>query len=137
MSEFHSREKGRAGLSEILIYNLESKKDAKLKMLCRKMNIGTRSVEKNEYGFTLGCLLGISQDNSVREHEDFDEEMLYIAGLQGGMLHLFLDQLRRNKIIVPLKAVQTETNLGFTSYELYRELCAEREAFRKGAQYHS
>ncbi|MBQ3284394.1 MAG: DUF3783 domain-containing protein [Ruminococcus sp.] len=123
-------------MSEILIYNLDSQKDAKLKMLCRKMNIGTRSIDKSKYGCTLGYLLGLSQDGSMRESKDFDEEMLYIAGLQGGMLHLFLDQLRRNKLTIPLKAVQTETNIGFTSYELYRELCAEREAFRKGAPYH-
>ena len=123
-------------MSEILIYNLSPEKDAKLKMLCRKMNIGTRSVEKSEYGCTLGYLLGLSRDASVRDSGDFDDEMLYIAGLQGGMLHLFLDQLRRSKLIIPLKAVQTDTNIGFTSYELYRELCAEREAFAKGLQVH-
>ena len=123
-------------MSEILIYNLEPRKDAKLKMLCRKMNIGTRSVEKSEYGCTLGYLLGLSPDASVRDSGDFNDEMLYIAGLQGGMLHLFLDQLRRNKLIIPLKAVRTDTNIGFTSCELYRELCAEREAFAKGLQYH-
>ena len=52
------------------------------------------------------------------------------------MLNLFLDQLRRNKLIIPLKAIETETNIGFTSYELYRELFAEREAIMKGTQYH-
>ena len=52
------------------------------------------------------------------------------------MLNLFLDQLRRNKLIIPLKAIETETNIGFTSYELYRELSAEREAIMKGTQYH-
>ena len=52
------------------------------------------------------------------------------------MLNLFLDQLRRNKLIIPLKAIETETNFGFTSYELYRELSAEREAIMKGTQYH-
>lgn len=123
-------------MSEVLIYNLDPRKDAKLKMLCRKMNIGARSVEKDEYGVTLGCLLGLSQDESVREGGDFDDEMLYIAGLSGGMLHLFLDQLRRNKLVIPLKAVRTETNLGFTSYELYRELSAEREAIAKGTAFY-
>ena len=123
-------------MSEILIYNLEPRKDAKLKMLCRRMNIGARSVDKSEYGSTLGHLLGLTADAGAGEIGDFDEEMLYIAGLQGGMLHLFLDQLRRNKLIIPLKAVQTDTNIGFTSCELYRELCAEREAFKNGAQFH-
>lgn len=123
-------------MSEVLIYNLESRKDAKLKMLCRKMNISVRTVEKEEFGCTLGYLLGTSQDSSVKDGEDFDDEMLYISGLRGGMLNLFLDQLRRNKLIIPLKAIQTETNIGFTSFELYRELSAEREAIAKGVQYH-
>ena len=123
-------------MSEVLIYNLNPQKDAQLKMLCRKMNIGTRSVEKSEYGYTLGFLLGLSPDTAQRDGEDFESEMLYIAGLGGGMLSLFLDQLRRNKLIIPLKAIRTESNIGFTSYELYRELCAEREAIAKGAQAH-
>ncbi len=123
-------------MSEVLIYNLESRKDAKLKMLCRKMNLSARTVEKAEYGCTLGNLLGLSQDPSVKDGEDFDDEMLYISGLRGGMLNLFLDQLRRNKLIIPLKAIETETNICFTSYELYRELSAEREAIMKGTQYH-
>ena len=123
-------------MSEVLIYNLSAQADAKLKMLCRKMNIGSRAVEKSEYGYPLSYLLGLSDDAELREAADFDEPMLYIAGLRGGMLNLFLDQLRRNKIIIPLKAVQTESNLSFTSSELYTELCAEREAFLKGRTAH-
>ena len=123
-------------MSEILIYNLSPQQDAKLKMLCRKMNIGSRSVEKSDYGKKLGFLLGLFDDPSAEQGEDFDEMMLYIAGLSGGMLNLFLDQLRRNKIIVPLKAVQTDTNVVFTSYELHRELSAEREAIARGMNAH-
>ena len=123
-------------MSEVLIYNLSPDKDAKLKMLCRKMNVGARTVEKQEYGRKLAYLLGLSDDSSAAQGEDFDGEMLYLAGLRGGMLNLFLDQLRRKKLIIPLKAIQTETNMGFTSYELYRELCAEREAIRKGMTAH-
>ena len=123
-------------MSEILIYNLSPQLDAKLKMLCRKMNIGSRTVEKSEYGYPLGVLLGLSEKTEPAQGEDFDDSMLYIAGLRGGMLNLFIDQLRRNKIIIPLKAVQTETNVGFTSYELHRELCAEREAIARGMNAH-
>ena len=123
-------------MSEILIYNLSPQRDAKLKMLCRKMIIGARSVEKSEYGYTLGYLTGLSSDAAKRDGEDFDSEMLYIADLRGGMLNLFLDQLRRNKLVIPLKAIRTEINVGFTSYELYRELSAEREAIAKGASFH-
>ena len=123
-------------MSVVLIYNLSDAKNAKLKMLCRKLNIEARTVEKAEYGYKLGYLLGIFEDNSSQNGEAFDGEMLYISGLVGGMLNLFIDQLRRNKIIIPLKAVQTPTNSGFTSYELYRELSAEREAIAKDMNAH-
>lgn len=123
-------------MSEVLIYNLTPERDAKLKMLCRKFGIGSRSVDKSEYGYSLGYLLGITEDDAVKDGEDFDEEMLYIAGIRGGMLNLFIDQLRRQKLIIPLKAIQTDTNVGFTSRELYRELSAEREAIAKGRTQH-
>ena len=123
-------------MSEIFLYNLSPEKEIKVKMLCRKMLIGARAIEKEEYGYTLGCLLGLTTDATVRDGEDFDEEMLYISGLNGGMLNVFLDQLRRKKLGVQLKAIQTDTNIGFTSRELYLELCAEREAFKKGIQAH-
>lgn len=122
-------------MSMILIYNVTGEREAKLKLLCRKMNLGYMTVEKADYGRTLGSLLG-SGDDTVREGADFDDEMLYIAGLRGGMLNLFLDQLKRRKILIPLKAIRTETNMGFTSCELYRELCAEREAIAKGMTAH-
>ena len=123
-------------MSIVLIYNLAPEKDAKLKMLCRKMNIETRTVEKEEYGCQLSFLLGLSQDSTNKECVDFDDEMLYIAGLRGGILNLFLDQLRKRKILIPLKAIQTETNMSFSSSELYKELCAEREAIAKGMTFH-
>ncbi len=124
-------------MSMVLIYNLNPAKDAKLKMLCRKLNIGSRTVDKSEYGYKLGYLTGVSDDSQTKDGDDFDDEMLYISDLRGGMLNLFLDQLRRNKITVPLKAIHTPTNEGFTSYELCRELCAEREAIAKGMSAHS
>ena len=123
-------------MTNILIYNLSPKKDSELKMLCRKMNLSAQTVDKSDFSMTLESLLGFSDEKTRREGEDFDGEMLYIAGLQGGMLNLFLDQLRRKKLTVPLKAVMTQSNLSFTSCELYKELCAEREAIAKGMQAH-
>lgn len=123
-------------MSKVLIYNLPPEKDAKVKMLCRKFGMDSRSVEKAEYGYTLAYLLGLSEDDTVKDGEEFEAEMLYIADLRGGMLNLFLDQLRRKKLSVPLKAIQTDMNLGFTSRELYHELCAERDAIAKGTIQH-
>ncbi len=122
-------------MSLILLYNLSGEKEAKIKLLCRKMNLGSRSVGKSEYGKPLCSLLGEDGDMQ-KPYEDFSDEMLYMSGLHGGMLNLFLDQLRRQKLSVPLKAIETETNRTFTSYELFRELCAERDAIMKGTTAH-
>lgn len=124
-------------MSEVLIYNFRPDKEAKLKLLCRRLYIGARTVDESDYGCQLTYLLGLSDDSTRRDSGAFTDEMLYIVGLRGGMLNLFLDQLKRQKLSVSLKAVQTETNLGFTSYELYRELCAEREAIAKGQTAHN
>jgi hypothetical protein len=44
------------------------------------------------------------------------------------MLNIFLNQLKRQKTPVALKAIKTEANIGFTSYELYKELSEEHKA---------
>lgn len=126
-------------MSRVLIYNLNDNKNAKLKMLCRKLNIEARTVDKNEYGYKLRFLSfmeDIPDDAPKANGTDFDDEMLYLCGFSGGMLNIFLDQLRRNKLIIPLKAVQTETNSEFTTYELHRELCAERKAIAENMTAH-
>lgn len=114
-------------MTEVLMYNIPNDKAIKIKLLCRKLNISAREVKKDEYGKRLGALLGMTDDAFVADGEDFDDEMLYMSDFYGAMLDIFLNQLRRQKTPVALKAVRTTTNLGLTSYELHRELAAERE----------
>ena len=125
-------------MAKILLYNCNPTKAAKLKMLCRNFFIETQEVEKADFGKTLAALLGEDAEEAAAAENgaDFDEEMLYLADINGGFLSILLDQLRRKKLNVALKAVKTETNVRFTSYELYRELCAEREAIQGGRTAH-
>ncbi|MBQ3416363.1 MAG: DUF3783 domain-containing protein [Ruminococcus sp.] len=123
-------------MSEVLLYNIEKQKELKIKMLCHKLNIGFRTVEKEEFGYRISYLLGLSADDVREEGEDFSEEMLLLSDIGGGMLNLFLTQLIRQKTPVALKAVRTDTNMQFMSYGLYRELSAEREAIQRGVTAH-
>ena len=123
-------------MSEVLLYNIEKQKELKIKMLCHKFNIGFRTVEKEEFGYRIAYLLGLSADDVRKEGEDFSEEMLLLSDIGGGMLNLFLTQLIRQKTPVGLKAVRTDTNMQFTSFELYKELSAEREAIQRGVTAH-
>ena len=123
-------------MSEVLLYNIEKQKELKIKMLCQKFNICFRTVEKEEFGYRIAYLLGLSADDVRKEGEDFSEEMLLLSDIGGGMLNLFLTQLIRQKTPVALKAVRTDTNMQFTSFELYKELSAEREAIQRGVSAH-
>ena len=123
-------------MAKVLLFNIDDAKGIRIKNLCRKLYIESEDVEKEQFGKKLGCLLGLIADDSAADGADFDEEMLYLADIDGGMLSIFLSQLRRVKAPVALKAVKTDTNVNFTAYELYREISAERDAIASGTQAH-
>lgn len=123
-------------MPELLMYNIEKRKSIEIKNLCRKLNIGYSDVEKSDYGLTLESLLGLSGNVSTSEAVDFNEEMLLIVDFGDGLLNLFLSLLRKKKCTVELKAVLTETNKKFTSYELYNEISKEHKAMQKGEKFH-
>lgn len=115
-------------MTEVFMYNIEDGKRLKIKLLCNKLNIRAREIEKSEFGLKISTLLGIDDDKTVKPDSDFDGEMLYLSDFYGSMLNIFLNQLKRQKTPVALKAIKTDSNIGFTSYELYNELCEEHKA---------
>lgn len=123
-------------MAEILMFNIEKSKAVKIKMLCRKFFVTATEVPREDFGCKISRLLGISEDSEAAEGSDFSDEMLYFADVNGGLLGIFLDKLRKNKANVALKAVKTETNVDFTAFELYKELFAEREAIARGESAH-
>ena len=118
-------------MAKVLLYNLTPSKAAQLKMLCRRIFVEATEVERSDFGKPIASLLDGSAASLPAQPADFDGEMLYFAEMDGGMLNILLDQIKRKKLGVALKAVQTETNTAFTSQQLYCELCAEREAISK------
>ena len=123
-------------MAKVLLYNIEAGKAVKIKMLCRKFFIDTQEVKKEQYGLKIAALLEETSDTAAMPDESFDEEMLYFADINGGFLSILLDGLRKKKAQVALKAIKTDTNMNFTSVELYRELTAERAALAKGETAH-
>lgn len=123
-------------MAEVLMFNIEKSKAAKIKMLCRKFFVEATEVSKEDFGCKISYLLGLSENREGSVNSDFSEEMLYFADINGGVLSILLDQLRRKKTPVALKAVKTDVNVNFTPYELYREISAEREAITRGESAH-
>ena len=123
-------------MTELFMYNISGKKAIAIKNICRALNIQTREISPEEYGTALGSLLGISETESRAAAESFSDEMLYLIGFSDGLLSIFLKLLRSKKCTVALKAVATETNLEYNSYELFKEISAEHKAMQSGEAYH-
>ena len=64
-------------------------------------------------------------------------EMLVMCGLNRAQFNRLLDDMRRMRAAVPLKAVLTDTNAQWTADRLFAELSAERDAIARNAKAHS
>lgn len=123
-------------MARILMYNIESKKAAQMKLLFSRLGLDYRTVEPEEFAYPLKVLLDLGESEPKVGECDFDEEMLYLDDINGDMLNILLYQLRKNDLTVALKAVRTDSNIEFSSYELYTELSAEREAIANNTTAH-
>lgn len=135
----------------VLLYNFTDKRRRnKVNAFCAMHGIRVRTVEKEEYGRPLIMLAdkeaellfadadekasGSGKDKpkeeqereSKKEQEDFADEMLVMCQV-GGKMNALLAYLRKEKVIVPLKAVMTPVNQFWNSVELYREIRKEHE----------
>lgn len=124
------------GIPTVLLYNLDSEKGRRIKLLCLPLRIRARNVSPEEYGLSLEDLL-----NGGAPAEEappaFAEEMLVMSGLGQNQMDQLLNGFRRKKIpTVALKAVVTPTNLRWDSCRLRDELLAEHEAMQKGKPLH-
>ena len=112
-----------------LLYNLTGDKAAKVRFALFKLGITPRPVAPEEYALPLGTLAGIP-DLPVPEAEEALPigEMLVLYQVSDAQLDGLLAALRQARATVALKAVVTETNAGWSSARLYRELSAEHAA---------
>ena len=114
----------------LLMYNISGVKAIGIKNICRDFGVAYREVLPGQYGVKLADLLG--DESLMCEGEGFEDEMLYFAGFPDALLNVFLKLLRQRRCPVALKAVMTETNMSYTSTELYKEIAAEHWAMLGG-----
>ena len=123
-------------MAEIFMYNLKGKKAIEIKNICHALYIEYREIDESEYSYKMSYLLKMNDNNEKGESGDINDEMLYLIGFNDGLLNIFLKLSRSKKCSVALKAVMTETNVNYTSYELYKEIFAEHKAMQSGNSIH-
>lgn len=111
-------------------------KEKELQKLSEMLGIGFIPVSAMQAGQQIGFLLGL-KGFFEKKLPPFamppavPEEMLVISGMTGERMDSFLAMLRGSSLSVPLKAVVTPYNVGWSLADLGRELCAERAEFEK------
>ena len=120
-------------MTGVLLYNIGKEKLPKIKFILFKLGLSAREVSPAELGHPIGYLAGLEgfAASEAAPGESFSREMLVICGLSSPQFSAFLNALRQSRCTVALKAVLTETNAGWDSLRLQRELSAEHEALQK------
>ena len=115
----------------VLFYNLDGEKGRSIRMLCLRLGLKIKNIEKEQYLEPIGALAGIPGFECTGEvcTEAFEDEMLLMKGFTNQMLNQFLTGFQKMKIEkVSLKAMITETNCTWNSLELHEELQKEHAA---------
>lgn len=123
----------------VLLYNISGEKLRKIRVILIRLGLQGKIVSEEEFALPMGQLAGIedvSPAQALQEDagETFREEMIVMCSLPSAQFSAFLNALRQNRCTVALKAVLTETNAGWSSLRLHRELAAEHEAMKKTAK---
>ena len=92
--------------------------------------LGAEYVSAPEYcgGAQIGSLAGLPGYPGAKTGELSEKEMLIFSGFSRELLEKAVDELRARGCVIPLKAVVTKHNAGWTVNELAGELAAEHEA---------
>lgn len=115
---------------QILLYNFNTERLSGVRLSAVSVKAITKEIEKSEYGKKLGFLAGINgyEDNDTGRVDDFSEELLIMCGFSGADIETFIKALRKHGVgRVALKAILTDTNIDWTSSELYRAVKQDHE----------
>ena len=114
----------------VLLYNVRNKPfTPKLKSILLRLGIKIKVVAPNEFSVPIGTLIGTTAASSSPTAEDcsFSDEMIVMVGFTNARLDLFLKALRKDGILIPLKAILTPQNSTWNALELRNELAKEHK----------
>lgn len=147
----------RGGREMVLYYSPKGNKNAaKLKGVLVRMGVRIRNVSEEQFGDTLGSLLGLERFEAGESAEKsgtgkdadkktegeqtdsamkaIEREVLVMHNFSGNRIdELLLAMRRANVQKIDLKAIVTESNVSWSFYHLYEEIGAEHERMHQNA----
>ena len=112
----------------VLLFNIEEKKAAFIRMQLAVMKIRSIAVDPADFDQTIAAILGLEAKTGKVCEAPFREEMLLLGNFSRAQLDAFLGSFAKNRVPpVALKAMLTGTNVGWTAQRLASELSEEHE----------
>ena len=124
-------------MTRVLLYNFSDEGRRKtVKAILFRLKIPCRDISPEDQNHPLGYLLGLDGYGPGENDPEppFSEEMLVMCGLTPRQFNGLLDEMKKVRLLVPLKAVVTAHNVAWSSGRLKREIEAEHRAMNKGKQ---
>ena len=121
---------------KVLLYNLGilTREGGAVRGILKSMGAEAVSVSRTQLNEKAGVLAGlVKEQESVQSFEGigYDKPFMMISGMDDASLDLFLAAMREAGVFVPLKAVLTPYNAGWTLRELMDEISRERAEFER------
>ncbi len=120
----------------VLLYNLKgTKKGREIAMIFSYLGFRVRQVDKADYGLPIADLMTgeTTADKAETGDEapaDFSDEMLVLDVARDDTLNKALYMMKKEHVMVDLKAVVTDNNRNWTSDQLHTEISKEHEAMK-------
>lgn len=119
----------------ILLFNFQNKQRlSNLKCVLLPFHIRLKEINKEDYLQPLGYLAGVKEMASIESiysGQELEDEMIIFANISSNNLDKILLTLRKNKLIIPYKAVLTATNQNWTTIECFNEIKREHETLNR------
>ena len=109
---------------------------AKRKAVFVQMGVRIRNILPEHFSRSVGELAGMEGYECVLEGPagEIDQEVLVLAGFTQQRINELLYRLSRTKQPkIDLKAIVTDTNAGWSFYQLYQEIAREHEQMKSAA----
>ncbi len=115
----------------IMLFNFQDKKRLlNLKRTLLPFNVRLKDIKKEDYLKPIGYLAGVKEitfNENICNGQELESEMIIFANISNNKLNQIIDSLRKNKLIIPYKAVLTATNQYWTAIECFKEIKKEHE----------
>lgn len=119
----------------ILLFNFQNKQRlSNLKRVLLPFHIRLKEINREDYLQPLGYLAGVKEMASVESiysGQELEDEMIIFANISSNNLDKILLTLRKNKLMIPYKAVLTATNQNWTTIECFNEIKREHETLNR------